>query len=133
MRSIKFRAWYRGTMYRYVEHCTYPDGSSGVNCIGYRKDGRMFSPGDDVELMQFTGLVDKNGKEVYEGDIVDWKIGEPPEGVYQVKWYEHGWYLERKDGFKEPLYPNLADGKGSSLEIIGNIHENSELIEGGES
>jgi len=80
------------------------------------------------DIMQYTGLHDRLGKEIYEGDIVDWKIGEPPEGIYEVKWYEHGWYLERKDGWKEALYQNLADGRGSSLEIIGNIYEHGHLL-----
>jgi len=76
---------------------------------------------------QFTNLPDKNGKEIYEGDIIDWKIGEPPEGIYEVKWWENGWFLENEDKHKEALYKNLGE-KPWTLEVIGNIYENPELL-----
>lgn len=79
--------------------------------------------GQKLTLSFGVGIPDRNGKDIYGGDFVKWEIGEPPEGIYKVIWYEHGWYLEREDGWKEALYPNLADGKGSNLEVIGNIYE----------
>ena len=82
---------------------------------------------DEIVIMQTTGLLDKNGKEIFEGDIVDYKGREAV-----VKW--HGSYASFiyrfVDGLKErvsewePLY--LAYLK---CEVIGNIYENPELLE----
>jgi uncharacterized phage protein (TIGR01671 family) len=84
---------------------------------------------EDVELMQFTGLHDKNGKEVFEGDIV--KSGTEFDdytgldcdlyggNIYEVK--NNGWrfYLEPKSIYEVNL---------KNVEVIGNIYENPELL-----
>lgn len=72
---------------------------------------------------QYTGLKDKNGKEIYEGDIVryvdDWD--ENGEIVYDDGGFEVHWPIEL-----ERLEGDIAD----MMEIIGNIHENPELLGG---
>lgn len=69
--------------------------------------------------MQFTWLLDKNGREIYEGDIVsDWVYS------YEMIWCEwlYGWMYD--DTYSGNLFiPNEIVG-----EVIGNIHENPELI-----
>lgn len=86
---------------------------------------------DKYELMQYTGLLDKNGKDVYEGDIVRFEnadgnhdcetIYEPPRFVFK-----------RKDGaYLQPALFNgieLINIASQQLEVIGNIYENLELL-----
>jgi hypothetical protein len=77
-------------------------------------------------IEQYTGLKDKNGKEIYEGDIVD----DGYSRICKIRW------SEKYAGFKAV---NENDGYGTNIwfvskygEVIGNIHENPELLEGGE-
>lgn len=82
----------------------------------------------DIEVQQFTGLLDKNGKEVYEGDIFSVAKEEPRAGVFEVSWkdgaFRKVWHIqgERRE---ELLYP--IDER-VEIEIIGNIYENPELL-----
>ncbi|WZK10888.1 YopX family protein [Enterococcus faecalis] len=87
----------------------------------------------DVILMQSTGLKDKNGVEIFEGDIVQYRDGEYSYlGIVKRDCYQFfidG--IEPDNNYDFIDVSNTFDGT-SSLEIIGNIHENSELLEGAE-
>ena len=74
-------------------------------------------------IMQYTGLKDKNGKEIYEGDIVKgyWYDHPKPE-VMDIEWSDHFY------GFTITKYPLGIHGL-HDLEIIGNIYQNPELLE----
>lgn len=137
MREIKFRAWIKSK-----NKMIYNEGDDIVTnygVMGYYSimGGDLcldYSLGE-IELMQYTELKDKNGKEIYEGDIL--KYIEPykmENHLYQVKWRVNtgGSYLEAGQWFfkginKGGAYPGeftLGD-----IEKIGNIHENPELME----
>lgn len=80
---------------------------------------------DNFELMQFTGLLDKNWKEIYEGDIVKFdpliKMGNC-DGTFavEIKWNEFGWY---------PWWGTIPQIQADhGCQIIGNIYENPELL-----
>lgn len=77
---------------------------------------------EDIELMQNTGIKDKNGIEIYEGDIVICKYG--PEITMEVKWVDEGFRtLGKYDG------DNYVGFVKNNAEVIGNIYENKNLME----
>ena len=110
-----------------TEFCIHADGHIYQNARERWdiSDQAIESAYDELIIEQFTGLKDKNEKEIYEGDIL--KLGET---CSFVVWSLGGWrfnsYMERG-----PLdlyrYVNTTTG-GEIAEIIGNIHENRELL-----
>lgn len=135
MREIKFRAWDKVLQEMFIPIFS---GSVGENI-----NQKIENIRNDWELMQFTGLKDKNGKEIYEGDIVrrkskyDYRRGE-----YEVKYPEDfsGFSLynldksrwrEKTDGSEPDGWDGILGSQGSpttELEVIGNIYENPELL-----
>ncbi|EHR0456620.1 hypothetical protein BJM73_02620 [Listeria monocytogenes] len=127
MRAIGFRAFVKETkkMLPVTDLCFNEIEAVGVSGCGNAKctlcvDWYSF---DDVLLMQYTGLKDKNGKKIFEGDIC-W---EEHNECYGVVKFEEGKFLYLWENIAEDLW-EVAD----SIEICGNIHENLDLLEGTE-
>ena len=129
MREIKFRVW-RTKIKEMgkVDSINFREGE--VHC----SDNSFGYPKDECILMQFTGLKDKNRKEIYEGDIV--KVIEIiSKGKLEVKYpemvvFEEGsFWLETLDKkCPEKCKQNFICVIGRKLEIIGNFYENPELL-----
>jgi uncharacterized phage protein (TIGR01671 family) len=110
MREIKFRAWDKKLKFMYPDAFEHPD-----YCFEDLLNDDIF------EVMQFTGLKDKNGKEIYEGDIVKIPTNEK---VFIVEWDTYFWKIITKDKMN-----NAGLGlKTTNIEVIGNIYENPELL-----
>lgn len=122
MRELKFRVWSEEDR-EYRTDCDVFrlfHGKTGCPATIYNDEGDRF----DIE--QYTGLKDKNGKEIYEGDIVRFDAIS-----YEIYWSDDfsGWHNRRTDG-GERIYG--ADGFEEVTRfgsVIGNIHENAELLE----
>ena len=133
MREIKFRAWLKEDKKMVnVETMDFTDKS-----IQYLKRSKIINTYilrresfDDVELMQYTGLKDKNGKEIYEGDIIKYKspYNRRLNHISPVKSLETEASFGIKDiyGNEIPLYTISAN---NYFEVIGNIYENKNLLE----
>ena len=106
MREIKFRAW-GGLPNRMIDNV-----STGTIHIFGDKGEQIHSSG--CIFMQFTGILDKNGKEIYEGDILDFENSY----VTEICWKNNGFRLN-DDSIRSDLSHGL---------VIGNIHENPELL-----
>ena len=108
MRKIKFRAWDK-------KHMAY-QGTPDLETL----HSFMFHYGDKI-LMQYTGLTDKNGVEIFEGDIV--KIKFYYQDNFVVEYMGNAFELiDGKDGY----IGNFDEWELS--EVIGNIHENMDLL-----
>jgi uncharacterized phage protein (TIGR01671 family) len=128
-RPIKFRVWNK------EEKFWVADGlemdlyySAKVGCFMFDNDSYDLAR-ENVEFVQFTGLLDKNGKEIYEGDLIT-NIWQDSESIFEVKWNLYGFRLQSvterfemsKGEWRDcPTHIELS-------EVIGNIYENPELI-----
>jgi hypothetical protein len=84
---------------------------------------------EDQELMQFTGLKDRLGKEIYEGDVLKAKCCDDCKNPYhrvKVLWEMTSWSLRRC--YKDKYYGPLDDRVTQNYEVIGNIYENGDLL-----
>lgn len=123
MRTIKFRAWHKLRQKMYDVAILYLN----QDLVVLRYGDKLFScKHEELELMQFTGLLGKNGEGIYEGDIV--KIEDATAKV--VFWEsppEFGLdFSHNEDKWCEDW--NLNDD-GSDMEIIGNVYEHPELLQ----
>ena len=131
-REIKFRA--------FVE--TH-DGKEMINdwCFLNTKDNHFNAVditnerpdiGEVYSVMQFTGLTDKNGKEIYEGDIL--KIDKTPQpfsfhSIHKVEYVEQSGRFHLIGTHYDNMREGISDVSGKNCcEVIGNIHENANLL-----
>ena len=124
MREIKFRAWHKekkimGEVLGIdILHKEIFFSNEDVDCYEH-------TDFKDIELMEYTGLKDKNEKEIYEGDIVKLRANH---GIGVIK-YSDEWGAFVVEYIKpRPLVVLGMNYYKEDIEILGNIYENSELI-----
>jgi uncharacterized phage protein (TIGR01671 family) len=118
MREIKFRAWEKNLK----EIITVDNIDFEKKMINTESAWRLF---DEVELMQYTGLKDKNGKEIYEGDIVNSWASINDVYLREVVVDDN----EPSLTFKPGTGYTLCKNNEHLFDVIGNIYENPELSE----
>lgn len=122
MREIKFRAWHKEKKEIVkVEEIDFMNKVINYIDNDYENNrqeiiGACF---EDIELMEYTGLKDMRGKEIYEGDILFESSGEE---YFKVVFEDGSFRLESEE------YSLLLKNYAHICEVVGNIYENSELI-----
>lgn len=129
--TSRYRAWHKTWKeLGKVKRIRFDDEGNVTTVLFEGKILGVNTHADEIELMQSTGLLDKNGKEIFEGDIL--AVGTDDEVVnVNVFWDEkHALFMfeSKKYNEKEPL-AELAEDDACLFEIIGNIYENPELLE----
>lgn len=127
MREIKFRVWDKQ-----IEHMVIYPTNELLFCEIENKYGYSSA---QFDLMQFTGLLDKNGKEIYEGDIVStWVVTNRDEWEhienYKVDFRKGCFCLcnERRGYSLSDVCKKEPINKFFQCEVIGNIYEHTELL-----
>lgn len=130
MKTLKFRAWDKRTkQMRPVAEISFGDDGSALTILACLapKDGPYWRTEDVIVhsesgmLMQYTGLKDRNGVDIYEGDIVQWSTypENPNVRAYRrvVQWSD-----------TEARFKPDSMGDDPVVEIIGNIYDNPDLL-----
>ena len=128
MREILFRG-------KHMHVCSENKHLDGTWVEGYLEDENHINDGkcefliDPETICQYTGLTDKNGKKIWENDILEGHLDDKfPEDVTREKviWHESGWKTE-EPGCVDKEYLDEFDAE--NFEVVGNVFDNPELLE----
>lgn len=141
---FKFRAWNLTGRYMVYSNARHPYGGCESMLRGYNEKDLIFEDvceesagwevveiGDDWIVMQCTGLKDKNGNLIYEGDVVQMPLLDNKDYAITVVEWSRGGFVSSETG--HPIYLNsVSDDRSprphNTWEVIGNIYQNPELL-----
>ena len=129
-RTVKVRAWNTSKGHMVQQYSSFDKKGTLSTALTY--------PEDSYELMQYTGLHDRNGQEIYEGDIVTKSYGvaeklvtgdKKLESNYRVEYFLDGYVVNCVGvGWSKCMSEYLISNSRIGMDIIGNIYENPELL-----
>lgn len=131
MKSIKYR------IYDPIAKKMIESGATPTMLAAFFKATAVLNTRDGMEYQEFTGLKDKNTKEIWEGDICKWEVPKtllerqrndaPKIRLFVCTWRDNGFYLESQHKYpyhESHFWWHVSDDS----EIIGNLYENPELL-----
>lgn len=131
MREIRFRAWNKAKkeMVEVDELRYFPDDENNLKLehIWFTFNNsltRQMRKPDEVELLEFTGLKDRDGKEIYEGDILENRLG-----TGLIEWKDNGFWMKLiKCEDEEDKQFHWDFSMEEPNKVIGNIYINGDLL-----
>ena len=132
MREIKFRSWDEQNKIMHNEVEFIRSGTDGDDWILFKSDKQKLEDGNvlnnpyfqqQIKVMQYTGLKDKNGVLIFEGDVIKINVSHF-NGIGEVIFHKGCFMIKYNEDDLSELY-----GDNLYSEIIGNIYENQELLE----
>ena len=129
MRELKFRAWdkngkrFLNGFYLYTGSCV---GNAEIGVWNNAETDIVFDDYPQLILSQYTGLKDKNGKEIYEGDMLS--VDGRNSGLPVVVIYEDGAFMGAYTDSTFKYLLNSGELHLQKTEVIGNVYENPELL-----
>ena len=127
----KFRAWAGGSLCRMYQPDEVMVGNGDIWIVDEDSAAGDWIVNNDLELMQSTGLFDKNGKEIFEGDVVQFEdcytetyFSYINKGI--IEWSQGSFTVTNRDFIE---MEDLLDGEILDVTIIGNIYENQDILE----